>query len=176
MHIPSHIERAGREAVETYKRALPYGERWAEMVALQTPPGTKGTDRAFLEGRQNNQQLDDLPRMQAEYMVREAKRAGISISGKHYVAGIADRRGWRDPAAWVSSNDDVLRVARKRRLAVSGTVNYDPGPAPRKPKVLSESIIKDEMRKELRKNPRANKGELREKIIDKHAYKVKGRL
>ena len=173
--IPSHIERAGREAVETYKRALPYGERWAEMCALQTAPGTKGTDRAFLEGRQNNQQLDDLPKMQAEYMVREAKRAGINISGKHYVAGIADRRGWRDPAAWVSSNDDVLRVARKRRLAVSGTVNYDPGPAPRKVTKLSESIIKDEMRKELRTNPKANKGELRDKIIEKHAYKGKGR-
>lgn len=173
--IPSHIERAGREAVETYKRALPYGERWAEMCALQTAPGTKGTDRAFLEGRQNNQQLDDLPKMQAEYMVREAKRAGISISGKHYVAGIADRRGWRDPAAWVSSNDDVLRVARKRRLAVSGTVNYDPGPAPRKVTKLSESIIKDEMRKELRRNPKANKGDLRDKIIEKHAYKGKGR-
>lgn len=175
MDIPSHIERAGREAVETYKRALPYGERWAEMCALQTAPGTKGTDRAFLEGRQNNQQLDDLPKMQAEYMVREAKRAGISISGKHYVAGIADRRGWRDPAAWVSSNDDVLRVARKRRLAVSGTVNYDPGPAPRKVTKLSESIIKDEMRKELRRNPKANKGDLRDKIIEKHAYKGKGR-
>jgi len=175
MDIPSHIESAGREAVETYKRALPYGERWAEMCALQTAPGTKGTDRAFLEGRQNNQQLDDLPKMQAEYMVREAKRAGISISGKHYVAGIADRRGWRDPAAWVSSNDDVLRVARKRRLAVSGTVNYDPGPAPRKVTKLSESIIKDEMRKELRRNPKANKGDLRDKIIEKHAYKGKGR-
>ena len=176
MDIPFSVRQAGREAIATYKEALPYGERWAEMVATRTPPGTKGTDRAFLEGRQNNQQLDDLPKRQAQYMVREAKRAGINISGKHYVAGIADKRGWRDPAAWVSSNDDVLRVAHARRLSVSGTVNYDPGPAPIKPKVLSESIIKDEMKKELRKNPKANKGELREKIIDKHAYKVKGRL
>ena len=31
------------------------------------------------------------------------------------------------------------------------------------------------MRKEKRKNPRAKDGELREKIIDKHAYKVKNR-
>lgn len=174
--VPSSVLAAGRAAIDIYKKALPYGERWAEMVALQTPPGTKGTDRAFLEGRQNNQQLDELPKRQAEYMVREAKRAGISISGKHYVAGIADRRGWRDPAAWVTSNDDVLKVAHARRLAVSGSVNYDPGPAPRKVTKLSENIIRDEMRKELRKNPRANKGELREKIIDKHAYKVKGRL
>jgi hypothetical protein len=175
MDIPFSVRELGREAVETYKQALPYGERWAEMVATKCPPGTKGTDRAFLEGRQNNQQLDDLPKLQAQYMVREARQAGINISGKHYVAGIADKRGWRDPAAWVSSNDDVLKVARQRRLSVSGTVNYDPGPAPRKTVKLSESIIKEEMRKELRKHPRANKGELREKIIDKHAYKLKGR-
>jgi hypothetical protein len=146
------------------------------MVATQTPPGTKGTDRAFLEGRQNNQQLDELPKLQAQYMVREARQAGISIAGKQYVAGLADRRGWKDPAAWVSSNDDVLRVARKRRLNVTGSVNYEPAPEPKRPTVLSESIIRDEMRKALRKNPRANKGELREKIIDKHAYKAKGRL
>ena len=176
MDIPYPVRQAGPEAIATYQKALPYGERWAEMCALQIAPGTKGTDRAFLEGRQNNQQLDALPKRQAEYMVREARQAGINISGRHYVSGIADHRGWRDPAAWVASNDDVLRVARKRRLAVSGTVNYDPGPAPPKRTVLSESIIRDEMRKELRKNPKAPKGELREKIIEKHAYKVKGRL
>ena len=176
MTIPSEVSDLGREAVEVYRKALPYGERWAVMVATQTPPGTKGTDRAFLEGRQNNQQLDELPKLQAQYMVREARQAGISIAGKQYVAGLADRRGWQDPAAWVSSNDDVLRVARKRRLNVTGSVNYEPAPEPKRPVVLSESIIRDEMRKELRKTPRANKGELREKIIDKHAYKVKGRL
>jgi len=175
MNIPLAVREAGAAAIRTYRNALPYGERWAEMVALQIAPGTKGTDRAFLEGRQNNQQLDALPRLQAEYMVREARQSGINISGKHYVAGIADHRGWRDPAAWVSSNDDILKVAKKRRLTVSGTVNYDPGPAPKKIVKLSESIIRDEMRKELRQNPRANKGELREKIIDKHAYKLKGR-
>jgi hypothetical protein len=145
------------------------------MVALQAPPGTKGTDRAFLEGRQNNEQLNDMPKRQAQYVSREAREAGISISGKYYCAGIADKRGWKDPAAWVTSNDDVLRVARKRRLHVTGSVNYDPGEAPPKRVLLSESIIKDEMRKEKRKNPRAKDGELREKIIDKHAYKVKNR-
>lgn len=145
------------------------------MVALQTPPGTKGTDRAFLEGRQNNEQLNDMPKRQAQYVAKEAREAGISISGKYYCAGIADKRGWKDPAAWVTSNDDVLRVARKRRLHVTGSVNYDPGEAPPKRVLLAESIIRDEMRKEKRKNPKAKDGELREKIIDKHAYKVKNR-
>jgi hypothetical protein len=175
MDIPFEVRDAGHGAIETYRNALPYGERWATMVALQAPPGTKGTDRAFLEGRQNNEQLNDMPKRQAQYVSREAREAGISISGKYYCAGIADKRGWKDPAAWVTSNDDVLRVARKRRLHVTGSVNYDPGEAPPKRVLLSESIIKDEMRKEKRKNPRAKDGELREKIIDKHAYKVKNR-
>ena len=173
MEIPIEVRQYG--CIETYKNALPYGERWATMVALQTPPGTKGTDRAFLEGRQNNEQLNDMPKRQAQYVAREAREAGINISGKYYCAGIADKRGWRDPAAWVTSNDDVLRVARKRRLHVTGSVNYDPGEAPPKRVLLSESIIRDEMRKEKRKNPKAKDGELREKIIDKHAYRVKNR-
>jgi hypothetical protein len=176
MTYPPEIEAAGPWAKNLYEKALPYGERWASMVALQQPPGTKGSDRAFLQGRQNNEQLDEMPKRQAQYVARDARQAGINISGKYYCAGIADKRGWKDPAAWVTSNDDVLRVARKRRLHVTGSVNYDPGEAPPKRVVLSESIIKDELRKEKRRNPQAKVGELREKIIEKHAYKVKGRL
>jgi hypothetical protein len=175
MDIPYEVRILGRDAVDTYEKALPYGERWAIMVATQTPPGTKGTERAFLEGRQNMEQFDSMPRLQANYVLKEAKQAGINPNGKVYCAGLADKRGWRDPAAWVSSNDDVLKVARKRRLAVSGSVNYDPGPEAPQRKVLSESIIKDEIRKEKRRNPNAKAGELREKIIEKHAYRVKGR-
>lgn len=176
MEYPPEVIAAGPKALNIYEKALPYGERWAAMVALQQPPGTKGTDRAFLEGRQNNEQLDDMPRRQAAYVAKEARQAGISISGKYYCAGIADKRGWKDPEAWVTSSDDVLKVARKRRLHVTGSVNYDPGEAPPKRVLLSERIIKDEIRKEKRKNPNAKAGELREKIIEKHAYRVKGRL
>jgi len=175
MEIPVEVKRAGEEAIATYKRALPYGERWAAMVATQTPPGTKGTDRAFMQGRMNNQQLDDMPVRQARYVAAEAKSAGINISGKHYVGGLADKRGWRDPEAWVSNNDDVLKVAHKRRLSVAGTVNYDPGPADPKRKLISEAIVREAVAKEKRLNPSAKVGDLREKVIEKHAYRVKGR-
>lgn len=167
---------AGPTALNLYEKALPYGERWAAMVALQQPPGTSGTDRAFLEGRQNNEQLNDMPRRQAAYVAREARQAGISISGKYYCAGIADKRGWKDPEAWVTSNDDVLKVAKKRRLHVTGNVNYDPGEAPpqARPVVGVDHQGRDPERK--RKNPNAKSGELREKIIEKQAYRAKGRL
>jgi hypothetical protein len=173
--LPPEIAEASPEVQRVYLAALPHGERWALMVALQTPPGTKGTDRAFMEGRMNQQQLDDMPPLQAKWLAREARAAGINISGKYYCGGLADSRGWRDPEAWVSSSDDVLRVAKRRSRKVEGSVNYDPGLAPPKRVLLSESIIRDELRKERKKHPRAKVGELREKIIAQHAYKVKGR-
>jgi hypothetical protein len=175
MDIPVEVQRAGREAIETYKRALPYGERWATMCALQVAPGTKGSDRAFMEGRMNNQQLDDMPVQSAQWMVKEAKEAGINISGKYYCGGLADKRGWKDPEAWVSSNDDIMRVAQSRRMAVAGTVNYDPGPAAPQRKLINEKIVKREVAKELRKNPGAKAADVRERILEKHTYRAKGR-
>lgn len=175
MDIPYEVRMAGRDAEATYTNALPYGERWALMVALQTPPGTRGTDRAFMQGRMNNQQLDGMPARQAKYVSEEAKAAGINISGKYYCGGIADSRGWRDPEAWVSGNDDVLNVAKKRRMHVAGSVNYDPGPAPPKRTLINESIVQEMVAKEKRKNPSAKTGELREQVIEKHAYRAKNR-
>lgn len=176
--IPVEIERAGREAIALYRRALPYGEKWAAMVATQTAPGTKGSDRAFMEGRMNNQQLDGMPLRQAKYIAKEARDAGVNISGKYYCGGLADHRGWRDPEAWVSSNDDILRVAKKRGKTVSGSVNYDAGPPPPpKRRVLSERIIKEEIAREKRLNPGLKvTRELREKIIERHAHpKLRGK-
>lgn len=175
--LPFDIESASAAVKVHYLKvlAMGYGERWAAMVALQSPPGTQGTDRAFMEGRYNNQQLDAMPARQAKYVADEARAAGINISGKYYCGGIADQRGWRDPKAWVSGNDDVLRVAKERRMMVTGSVNYDPGPAPPQRKLISESIVKDLVRREKKKNPGAKTSELREKVIEKHAYRVKNR-
>ena len=176
-NLPPEIDRASHAVQKHYRKMIEDGQdpRFAEMCALQSPPGTSGTDRAYMEGRMNNQQLNDMPIKQAKYVAAEARKAGISISGKHYCGGIADHRGWRDPAAWVSSNDDILQVAHKRRLTVSGTVNYDPGPAPPKRKLISETIVNEEVAKAKRLNPGAKVGELREQVIEKHAYRAKGR-
>lgn len=175
--IPYEVKKAGESAVETYKRSIKSGgtEAFAIMCALQTPPGTKGSDRAFMEGRYNNQQLDGMPERQAKYVAKEARQAGINISGKYYVGGLADGRGWRDPKAWVSSNDEVLKVAQERRMSVSGSVNYDPGPAPPQRKLINERIVKEEVAKQKRLNPGAKTEDLRAKVIEKHAYRAKGR-
>jgi hypothetical protein len=175
MDIPAEVVNAGREAVDTYKRALPHGERWALMCALQEPPGARGTDRAFMQGRYNNQQLDGLPGRQARWLAAEARAAGIDISGKYYCGGLADHRGWKDPEAWVSGVDDVKRVAQKRRLHVTGAVEYDPEPAPPKRTLMAEDIVQEAVRKEKRRNPKAKAGEVREKFLAKHAYRPKNR-
>lgn len=175
--LPPEIASASQAVRSHYEKMIRdgQGERFAVMCALQIAPGTKGTDRAFMEGRMNNQQLDDMPQYQARYMIRDAKAAGINISGKHYVAGLADKRGWRDPEAWVSSNDDILRVAQKRQLSVSGTVNYDPPVQPPKRVKLSEKIIKREVARLRKAHPTAKAGELRERVIEKHSYQAKNR-
>lgn len=173
MEIPQEVLDAGPEAVKTYKKALPHGEKFAVMCALQVAPGTKGM--SFMHGRLNNQQLDEMPRRSAEWMAREARQAGINISGKYYCGGIADKRAWQDPEAWVSSSDDVVRVAKKRHLTVRGAINYEGPVLPPKRKLINEKIVQEQVRRELRKNPRAKPAEVRERIIEKHAYRVKGR-
>lgn len=173
MEIPQEVSDLGPEAVASYTRALPYGERWAVMVATQTPPGTRGTDRAFMEGRYNDQWLDDMPRRQAERMLRDARAVGINPTGKTYVGGLADKRAHQDPEAWVDSTSDVLRVARKRNLTVEGIVNHKGTYIPRETPALSERIIREDMRHYRKLHPGKSKGELREMIISKHALKRK---
>lgn len=171
--IPPEVLRAGRDAVETYERALPHGERWALMCALQVPPGTKGTDRAFNQGRYNQQQFDDMPKKMAERMLREARQAGISTAGKQYVGGLADKRAWTDPEAWIDSTADILRVARKRNLTVEGIVSHKGTQMPPKREVLSEKIIAEELPRYKKLNPGKKNDDLRQMIIEKHAHPLK---
>lgn len=175
--LPIEIASANPSAQAHYRQMIRDGqsERFAIMCSLQIAPGAKGTDRAFMEGRMNNQQFDGMPTRQANYVIRDARKAGINISGKHYVAGLADKRRWCDPEAWVSSNDDILKVAKKRQLTVTGSVNYDPPVQPPKRVKLNERIVKREVARLQKMHPTAKVGELRERVIEKHAYKVKGR-
>lgn len=173
MQVPQQISDAGLDAVDAYRAALPYGERWAEMVALKCPPGTRGTDRAFNEGRLNQQQFDDMPKRMAQRILREASAAGISTHGKQYCAGLADKRAYCDPEAWVDSTADIVRVARNRNLSVEGIVSHKGTPVPPKRAVLSEGIIKEEMRHYRKLHPGMKKADLRQMIIEKHAHPAK---
>lgn len=144
------------------------------MCALQQPPGAVGTDRGYMEGRYNNQQLDNMPEYQARNVVTLAKRAGINVSGRYYAASLADKRGPADPAAWVDSTADVKRVAMERNLNVEGAVKHKAIPMPPpKSKPLSDRLTREMMREERPNHPNMKSGELKEYVVSKYGRKVK---
>lgn len=178
-HVPQEIVRRGKDAVSLYERLLSegYTHRWAEMCALQKPPGVKGADRTFMERRANQEWLDDMPPEQARRILRDAKGAGINTSGKFYMSGLADKRGPADPAAWVDSIADVKKVAAARNLTVRGVVEHQGTPMPPPPpKPLSERLTKEMMAHERATNPslKAKKdGEVREMVVAKYGRNKK---
>lgn len=168
--IPQSVKNAGPAAVATYKASIAAGgtPQFAEMCALQIPPGTRGSDRAFMEGRCAGEWYGQMPKYLADQMVRQAKKAGINTAGKFYMGGIADRRGPADPEAWVSSRDDVLRVCKKRDLEIHGTVEYvPPDKGPPKEVDINPRILREQVRAEMKKNPKLTKGEATEKVKDR---------
>lgn len=169
IEIPAEISATNHSAQAHYRKMIRDGQskRFAVMCALQSPPGTKGTDKAFMEGRLAGQQLDQMPDRQAKYVVREAREAGINPSGKVYCSGIADKRAWRDPEAWVDSTADVLRVAKKRNLSVQGIVSHEAVQGPPLRKALSDSIVSEESKKALARHPKKSAGEIKEMVLDK---------
>ena len=172
MNLPPEITFAPPHVQAHYRAMIADGqtERWAVMCALQQPPGVHGTDGSFMEGRNGGEWLNQMPKHQADFMTREAKAAGIDISGKYYCSGLADKRGWTDPEAWVSGRDDVLRVAKKRKLSVKGQVNYEPpeqAPAKRGAP-LAKDTVASLARSEMRKNPALSKREAAAKVREKH--------
>lgn len=176
--VPDSIRKAGMDATRMYKRLLSqgHGHRWAEMCALQQPPGVKGTDRAVMQGRYAEQWLDDMPADQAQKITREARAAGINISGKYYCSGLADKRGHCDPAAWIDSAADIKRVAQQRNLTVRGIVEHQAvAVPPPRPKPLSERLIREMSAVERKRHPGKSKAELREIVIDKYAPKWRRR-
>ena len=175
IQLPFDIQRASAEVRNHYIRMVNAGQspRFAEMCALQQPPGTKGTDRAFQEGRLAGNQWDELPARQAKKMIREAKAAGINISGKQYVSGLANKLGHCDPRAWVSDLSDVKRVAKDRNLNVSGLVNVEATELPPIRHDLNPRIAKELAKKEIAKNPKLSMYEALVKVKEKHAPKWK---
>lgn len=175
MELPYEIAAAPKSVQDHFLRMVANGqtEQFALMCALQQPPGTKGTDRAFMEGRLSGNWLDELPKRQANWMVKEAKAAGINPTGKFYLSGIADKRGHLDPEAWVDSVDDIKRVARARNLSVQGMVNIEAKSEARPDVALNPKIARELAKKEIAKSPKLSMAEALEKVRRKHAPRWK---
>jgi hypothetical protein len=174
--LPYDIAHASAEVQAHYRRMIADGQtpRFAEMCSLSQPPGVSGVDRTFQEGHLDGNWLDALPKKQAQRLIREAKSAGISTAGRFYMSGIADKRGARDPKAWVGSRDDVLKVCKERSLAIRGTINYDPGEsAPPKRVDLAPRLVNELVKKELAANPKMKRADAVEAVKKRHALKRK---
>lgn len=143
-----------------------------DMLFWQIPCGVSGTDRAFMEGRWDGHVAPEKFKAM-DYAL--AKKAGISTSGKVYMPSIADRRGPRDPEAWVDSVGSLKRVVEKRNMTCEGIVNHTAIELPPKPDVpLNDSIVNNIIAQETQKNPGLKakpRQELREMVIDKHGRK-----
>lgn len=169
--VPREVRDRGDQAVSHYVRMIRDGqsERWAVMCALQCPPGTKGTDRAFQEGRLDGNWLDKLPERQAKRIVQEAKASGIDISGKQYISGLADKRGHRDPEAWVSDTADVKRVAKKRNLTVQGLVSHKGSETPPKQVPINPRIERRLIAEEMKTRPGMSREKAKAAVREKYA-------
>jgi hypothetical protein len=168
--MPHELEGACREAQEHYLRMVADGqsERFAIMCALQQAPGTRGTDRALMQGRLAGQWMEGMHKPMADRIAREARAAGINISGKFYMGGLADHRAHRDPAAWIDSVADIKKVAAQRDLHVTGIVDYTPPEkAPRESVDIAPDILKENVRKELRRNPGMRKADAVERVKER---------
>lgn len=179
-----HFDRHRRDCeqmgcVEFFDQLIEEGNNsgFAAMLAQRRPSGTKGTDRAFLEG--SHHAMDKVGSFSRDHMLKMAKKAGISTQGKVYKGGIGRPD---DPMAWVSGRDDVLAACKAKGLTCSGSVNYQAPEKQPKRKVLADdirdgfvgNILATEPRtlEKVKKNPRAI-NEVRERVMEKHGKKGK---
>lgn len=145
--------------------------RTAEMIRARTPPGTRGTEKAYMEGRGvHTTGLEGL--VDPGAFIDNARRAGVNTSGKYYERQLASYFG--DPNGWVSGLDEVVDKCKAQNRSCEGarTVKAAEGPPVVVPR-LDDELVAECMTEELMKDPgqAANMAELREKVIDKHGSK-----
>jgi len=178
VHLDRHraeCERLG--CAEFFDQLIEDGNNsgFAAMLAQRRPPGSKGTDRAFLEGTHG--WADKMWTANARDIHSMAKKAGISTQGKIYKGGLGRPN---DPMAWVSSTSDVLAAAKAKGLTCSGAVNYQAPKQQPKRKALADDIrdnyvgnilaAEPKTLEKVKKNPKAI-NEVRERVVEKHGNK-----
>lgn len=142
-----------------------------EMLSTRTPPGTKGTERAFLQGRTGaSHSLDSMPFNSRAKHLALAKKAGVSLDGKVYMSGIGEGL-----EGWVSNFDEGLakiKARGDRNVFRNGELVYAAPEQPPKPDIpLAESLVNESIRDMVKADPSLKKKkrqELREMAIEKH--------
>lgn len=108
--MPPDITKAAAHTQLFFLKLLEAGESpsIAEILSLRQFPSCK-TDESFLQGRLHDSGLGDQIPTTRDFMLERAKDAGVDISGKVYVSGLAQSAG--DPNAWVSDRSEAKAKA-----------------------------------------------------------------
>lgn len=140
--------------------------RLAEMLASRSAPALD-TPTTFINGITDNMQNEDDP--YTRYVLQRAREAGVNTRGARYSNQLATEMG--DPKAWITSKDDVKRIAERNGQDVSGCgINYKSPdyeiPQPAKEYMVCDEIVNEEFKKlptDVQHQPHA-KDDLREKL------------
>lgn len=151
-------------------------DRFVRMLADQSPPRCL-TDREYLAGHYGAKWHETDPITRAKRIKNYRRLTGRNPpQNAVYEERLASQPG--DPDAFLSGRGDLLRLARKRGLKMSGAVEYTPPELPPKPRVrLAEDVIQDSIVDHVRRDPalkRKPAAELREMVIEKHGNTYKG--
>lgn len=135
--IEYEVSKQAEHVQEHYRLMVENGQspRFALMCAMREPPGTRYSDKTFNKARREVM-ANMKPKMRKAYLDMAAK-AGISTQGKFYVGGLGRPT---DPAAWVSTIDDVKDVCKAKNLTATGLVRHQGHEAQYKRKPLAGDI------------------------------------
>lgn len=157
----------------TAQRKRVYGDLMAELLQARQAPGTKNTDRAFLEGMSSGLTHGIDPMFAEQYYAR-ARKAGINPTGKVFISQLGRAE---DPLAWVSDLSDVKKacIAKGHGCEPLGIKPVEKDPGPDIP--LAADIVDDlaerrmeenpDLKAKIQENPKKLQ-ELKEEVIDKH--------
>ena len=152
---------------------------FAEMAACRQAPGTKNTDRAFMHGRMNGQDIGALPEWTRKRLAFNYKKeTGCELpQGAAYISQLASKPG--DPRAVVGDLSDVARRCRETGKGCEelGIKAAEPtGEIDQTKKRLGGRLLKMRLAREMKKPENKGKDQraIAEKIIDKHGYAAKG--
>lgn len=115
-------------------------QRFNDMVESGKAPRVKSDDTFFrgFTGTGGAQFSDEV----RPFYLEEAKKAGVSVSGKQYFSELAAYPG--DPRAWVSSRGEMKQLLEERGWSADGDIKVKgEAPEPAGPVRLADDIAED---------------------------------
>lgn len=172
--------RRGPKAIEIYNECMRNDQdvEWAAMCALQQPPGTRYSDKAYQQAARAD--MESWGDKLTNGITELAQKHGINTNGKFYEGALGS---YIDPDAWVSDLSDVRTVCKKKNLDMDGAIKIrgrrDDGEPVKKVR-LAPDLVNELTQKKLasdpalaekvRKNPKKIH-EVKEQVIERHAPK-----